>query len=83
MYMHPWHAKLAMEGMCVLSQVILVFSLERNWSAHLHTQTSIRNKLSHETTEKLVSLHPRRAGAGGLRPMTAAARGREGLKPRV
>ena len=40
-----------MQGL--LSQVISASSCERNWSAHGHIKTKIRNKLSLETTEKL------------------------------
>ena len=54
MCVKPWHPILAMVGMSVLSQVISASSCERNWSAHRHIQTKIRNKLSPETTEKLV-----------------------------
>ena len=57
MYVKPWHPELAMVGMRVLSQVISASSCERNWSAHGHIQTKIRNKLSPETTEKLVYVY--------------------------
>ena len=49
MYVKPWHPILAMVGMRVLSHVISASSCERNWSAHGHIQTKIRNKLSPET----------------------------------
>ena len=53
----PWHPALAMVGILVLSQVISASSCERNWSAHGHIQTNIRNKLNPETTEKLVFVY--------------------------
>ena len=58
MYVKPWHPESAMVGMRVLSQVISASSCERNWSAHGHIQTKIRNQLSPETTEKLVYVCP-------------------------
>ena len=57
MCVKPWHPELAMVGMRVLSQVISASSCERNWSAHGHIQTKIRNKLNPETTEKLVYVY--------------------------
>ena len=57
MCVKPWHPELAMVGMRVLSQVISASSCERNWSAHGHIQTKIRNKLSPETTDKLVHVY--------------------------
>ena len=57
MYVKPWHPELAMVGMRVLSQVISASSCERNWSDQRHIQTKIRNKLSPETTEKLVYVY--------------------------
>ena len=57
MYVKPWHPILTMVGMRVLSHVISASSCERNWSAHGHIQTKIRNKLSPETTEKLVYVY--------------------------
>ena len=57
MCVKPWHPELAMEGMCVLSQVLSASSCERNSSAHEHIQTKSRNKLSPETTEKLVYVY--------------------------
>ena len=53
----PWHPALAMVGILVLSQVISASSCERNWSAHGHIQTNIRNKVNPETTEKLVFVY--------------------------
>ena len=44
-------------GMRVLSQVSSASSCERNWSAQGHIQTKISNKLSAETTEKLVYVY--------------------------
>ena len=57
MYAKPWHPELATVGMRVLSHVISASSCERNWSAHGHIQTMISNKLSPETTEKLVYVY--------------------------
>ena len=57
MHVKPWHPELAMVGMYVLSQVISASSCERNWSAYGHIQTKIRNKLSPQTTEKLVYVY--------------------------
>ena len=51
MYVKPWNPEFAMVGMRVLSSAS---SCERSWSAHGHIQTKIRNKLSTETTGKLV-----------------------------
>ena len=48
---------LAIVGMCVLSQVIYASSCERNWSTHRHIQMKICNKLSCETTKKLVYVY--------------------------
>ena len=45
MYVKPWHPELAMVGMRVLSQVISASSCERNWSAHGHIHSKIRNRL--------------------------------------
>ena len=63
----PWHPELAMVGMRVLSQVISASSCERNWSAHGHIQTKIRNKLSPATTEKLVHVYSNRKMAATVR----------------
>ena len=41
----------------VQSQVISASSCERNWSAHGHIHTKIRNKLEPATTEKLVYVY--------------------------
>ena len=42
----------------LLSQVIFASSCERNWSAHWHIHTKIRNRLQPATTEKLVYVYP-------------------------
>ena len=52
-----WHPELAMAGMRVLSQVIYASSCERNWSAHGHIHTNIRNRLEPATTDKLVYVY--------------------------
>ena len=57
MYVKPWHPELAMVGMRVLSQVISASSCERNWSAHGHIHSKIRNRLEPATTEKLVYVY--------------------------
>ena len=57
MYVKPWHPELVTVGMRFLSQDISASSCERNWSAHGHIQTKIHNKLSPETTEKLVYVY--------------------------
>ena len=67
MYVKPWHPELAMVGMRVLSQVISASSCERNWSAHGHIHTKIRNKLGPETTEKLVYVYSNSKMAAGIR----------------
>ena len=67
MYVKPWPPELAMVGMRVLSQVIYASSCERNWSAHGHIQTKIRNKLSPATTEKLVHVYSNRKMAATVR----------------
>ena len=54
MYVKPWHPESAMVGMRVLSQEISVSSC---CSAHGQIQTNILNKLSPETTEKLVYVY--------------------------
>ena len=56
-YEKPWWPELAMVGMRVLSQVISASSCERNWSAHGHIHTKIRNRLDPATTEKLVYVY--------------------------
>ena len=58
--MKPWHPELAEVAMRVLSQVISASSCERNWSAHGHIHSKIRNKLAPETTEKLVYVYSNR-----------------------
>jgi hypothetical protein len=59
-YVKPWHPELAQVGMRVLSQVISASSCERNWSAHGHIHSKVRNKLAPETTEKLVFVYSNR-----------------------
>ena len=49
--------ELAIVGMRVLSQVISASSCERNWSAHGHIHSKIRNRLEPATTEKLVYVY--------------------------
>ena len=49
MYVSPFHPELAMVGMRVLSQVISASSCERNWSAHGHIHSEVRNRLAHDT----------------------------------
>ena len=56
-YVKPWHPELAIVGMRVLSQVISASSCERNWSAHGHIHSKIRNRLEPATTEKLVYVY--------------------------
>jgi hypothetical protein len=51
MYVKPWHPELVMVGMRVLFQVISASSCERNWSAHGHIHSKIRNRLEPATTE--------------------------------
>ena len=57
MYVKPFHPELALVGMRVLSQVISASSCERNWSAHGHIHTEVRNRLAPATTEKLVYIY--------------------------
>ena len=57
MYVKAWHPELAEVGMRVLSQVISASSCERNWSAHGHIHSKVRNKLEPATTEKLVYVY--------------------------
>ena len=47
--------ELAMVEMRVLSQFISASSCERNWSAHWHIRSKLRNRLEPATTEKLIS----------------------------
>ena len=60
MYVRPFHPELALVGMRVLSQVISASSCERNWSAHGHIHSEIRNSLAPATTEKLVYIYSNR-----------------------
>ena len=57
MYVKPWHPELAEVGMRVLAQVVSASSCERNWSAHGHIHSKVRNKLEPATTEKLVYVY--------------------------
>ena len=57
MYVKPWNPELAEVGMRVLAQVISASSCERNWSAHGHIHSKLRNSLAPETTEKLVYVY--------------------------
>ena len=57
MYVKAWHPELAEVGMSVLSQVISASSCERNWSAHGHIHSKVRNKREPATTEKLVYVY--------------------------
>ena len=57
LYVKPWWPELALVGMRVLSQVISASSCERNWSAHGHIHSKIRNRLDPATTEKLVYVY--------------------------
>ncbi len=43
--------------MRVLAQVVSASSCERNWSAHGHIHSKVRNKLAPATTEKLVHVY--------------------------
>ena len=60
MYVGLFHPELAMVGMRVLSQVISASSCERNWSAHGHIHSEVRNRLAPATTEKLVYIYSNR-----------------------
>jgi hypothetical protein len=60
MYVRPFHPELALVGMRVVSQVISASSCERNWSAHGHIHSEIRNSLAPATTEKLVYIYSNR-----------------------
>ena len=53
--------------MRVRSQVISASSCERNWSAHGHIHTKIRNSLDPATTEKLVCVYSNRKMVAGTR----------------
>ena len=66
-YVKPWHPESAMVGTRVLSQVVPASSCERNWSARGRIPTKIRNKLSPETTEKLVYVHSKSKMAAAVR----------------
>ncbi len=46
-----------MVAMRVLAQVISASLCQRNWSAHGHIHSKIRNRLEPETTEKLVYVY--------------------------
>ena len=63
MYVKPFHPDLALVGMRVLSQVISASSCERNWSAHGHIHSEVRNRLAPATTEKLVYVYSNRKAA--------------------
>ena len=67
MYVRPWHPELAKVEMRVLSQVISASSCERNWSAHGHIHTKIRNRLDPATTEKLVYVYSNSKMVAGTR----------------
>ena len=54
MHVKLWHPELAMVGMRVLSQVFSASSCERNWSAHGHIHSEIRNRLEPATIERLM-----------------------------
>ena len=56
LYIRSHHPELALVGMRVLSQVVSASSCERNWSAHGHIHSEVRNRLAPATTEKLVTL---------------------------
>ena len=60
MYVMSYHPELALLGMQVLSQVISASSCERNWSAHGHMHTEVRNRLAPATSEKLVYIYSNR-----------------------
>ena len=57
MYVSLFHPELAMVSMQVLSQVICASSCERNWSAHGHIHSEVRNRLAPTRTEKLVYIY--------------------------
>jgi hypothetical protein len=57
LYVKPWWPELTLVGMRVLSQVISASSCERNWSAHGHIHSKIRNRLDPATNEKLVYVY--------------------------
>ena len=63
MYVRPFHPELALVGMRVLAQVISASSCERNWSAHGHIHSEVRNRLAPATTEKLVYIYSNRKAA--------------------
>ena len=64
MYVKPRRPELATVGMRVPSQAISASSCERNWSAHGHIQTKIRNKLTPETAEKIVYVYSKQQNGG-------------------
>ncbi len=67
MYVRPFHPELALVGMRVLAtslaQVISASSCERNWSAHGHIHSEVRNRLAPAMTEKLVYIYSNRKAA--------------------
>ncbi len=65
-YVRPFHPELALVGMLVLEQVISASSCERNWSAHGHIHSEVRNRLAQATTEVLVYLNRKAAAAARL-----------------
>lgn len=67
MKVKPLLPGLARVGMRVLSQVISASSCERNWSAHGHIHTKIRNRLDPATTEKLVYVYSNSKMVAGTR----------------
>ena len=60
MYARPFHSELALAGMRVLAQIISVSSCARNWSAHGHIQSEVRNRRAPATTEKPVYIYSNR-----------------------
>jgi hypothetical protein len=54
LYVRLFYPELALVAMRVLAQVISASSCERNWSAHGHIHSEVRNRLAPATTEKLV-----------------------------
>ena len=60
MYVRPFHPGLALVGIRVLAQVISASSCERNWSAHGHIHSEVRNRLAPATTEKLLYIYSNR-----------------------
>ncbi len=60
LYVRLNYPELALVGMLVLSQVISASSCERQWSAHGHIHSEVRNRLAPATTEKLVYIYSNR-----------------------